>query len=93
MGLYVNLDMLEGSGHTLADLGSWAELLQVSADISAKYGNIGTLTNLNFGSGYAEFLWYSALWGAGADLVSTGNDEVTVRNPAASPRRPWPGAT
>ena len=81
MGLYVNLDMLEGSGHTLEDLGSWEDLLQVSADISKTYGNIGTLTNLTFGSGYAEFLWYSTLWGSGADIVAGGNGEVTVRNP------------
>lgn len=81
MGLYVNLDMLEGSGHTLDDLSSWADLLQVSADISAKYGNIGTLTNLNFGGGYAEFLWYSALWGAGGDITSGGDGGVTVTNP------------
>lgn len=81
IGLYVNLDMLEGSGHKLEDLDTWDGMLKAGADIAAKYGNYGVLTHLGFGGGYAEFLWYASMWSAGGDISTDLDGNVTVTNP------------
>lgn len=81
IGLYVNVEMLEGAGHTLDDLGTWDGLMQAAADISNTYGNYGFLTNLEFGGGYAEYLWYSIMWGEGGDISADVDGNITVTNP------------
>ncbi len=81
IGLFVNTDMLEGSGHTLDDLKTWDGMLSVAADISKKYDNYGCLTNVDFGGGYAEYLWYSTMWSAGGDINSDLSGNITVTNP------------
>lgn len=83
VGLYVNLDMLEGSGHTLDELKTWDGMIAVGADISKQYNNYGVLTDLGFGGAYAEFLWYSSLWSNGGDISMDEEGNVTVTQPKA----------
>lgn len=81
IGLFVNLDMLEGAGHSVEELETWGGMLQAAADISSKYGNYGCLTNLGFGGGYAEFLWYATLWSAGGGIEADLEGNIIVKNP------------
>ena len=81
VGLYVNLDMLEGSGHTVDELATWDGMLKAGEDISKTYSNYGVLTHLGFGSGYPEFLWYCSMWSHGGDITTALDGTVTVTNP------------
>mgnify|MGYP002510803012 CR=1 FL=1 len=81
IGLFVNLDMLENSGHTIEDLENWDSFVQAAIDISETNGNYGALTNLGFGGGYAEFLWYATMWSAGGDISADLDGKITVTNP------------
>lgn len=80
VGVYVNLDMLKNAGHTIEDIKDWDSMLECAADIAEKEGNYGLLTHLGFGGGYAEFLWYSSMWSAGADITMDLEGNVTVKN-------------
>ncbi|HJA32140.1 MAG TPA: extracellular solute-binding protein [Candidatus Eisenbergiella pullicola] len=81
IGLFVNLDMLEESGHTTDDLNTWGGMVEAAADISNHFGNYGCLTDLGFGGGYAEFLWYATMWGAGGNITADLDGNITVTNP------------
>lgn len=83
IGLYVNLDMLTASGHTVEDLATWDGMLEAAADIAATHGNYGCLTHLGFGGGYAEFLWYASLWSNGGDISMDLDGNLTVTNKSA----------
>ncbi len=83
IGVYVNLDMLKQSGHTLDDLKTWDGMLEAAADIAKTSGNYGCLTHLGFGGGYAEFLWYASLWSAGGDITMDLDGNLLVTNPDA----------
>ncbi len=83
VGLYVNLDMLEGSGHSLDELATWDGMIAAGTDIANKYNNYGVLTDLGFGGAYAEFLWYSSLWSNGGDISMDEDGKVTVTQPKA----------
>lgn len=80
IGVYVNLDMLKLSGHTLEDLETWDGMLEAATDIARTSGNYGCLTHLGFGGGYAEFLWYATLWSAGGDITMDLDGNITVVN-------------
>ncbi len=80
IGVYVNLDMLEASGHTVEDLKTWDGMVKAAEDIAASQGNYGCLTHLGFGGGYAEFLWYSVLWSFGGDITMDMDGNLTVKN-------------
>ncbi len=83
IGVYVNLDMLTASGHTVEDLKTWDGMVKAAEDIAASQGNYGCLTHLGFGGGYAEFLWYSVLWSYGGDITMDMDGKLTVKNPDA----------
>lgn len=81
IGLYVNLDLLEKSGHTVDDLKYWDGMLTAAADIAKENDCYGCLTNLGFGGAYAEYLWYSDMWSAGGDISADVDGNITVTNP------------
>lgn len=80
IGVYVNLDMLKASGHTVADLETWDGMVEAAIDIAKSQGNYGCLTHLGFGGGYAEFLWYASMWSAGGDISMNLDGNITVTN-------------
>lgn len=83
-GLLVNVDMLEASGHTLEDLKTWEGMIQAAADVANANDNYGYLTHVSdFGQGFAEFIWCSNMWSAGADISCTIDGTTVVKNPEA----------
>lgn len=80
IGVYVNLDMLTASGHTVDDLKTWDGMVKAAEDIAKTQGNYGCLTHLGFGGGYAEFLWYASLWSAGGDITMDLDGNLVVKN-------------
>lgn len=80
IGVYVNLDMLTASGHTVDDLKTWDGMVKAAEDIAKTQENYGCLTHLGFGGGYAEFLWYASLWSAGGDITMDLDGNLVVKN-------------
>lgn len=78
--MYVNNDLLEKAGHTKEDIKTWDDLHTVAADVAALGDNI---------EGYGIYwdsdcwIWESALYSNGGNVVSDDGMTVTFQNDGA----------